>query len=259
MMANAVDQTIPQNSESPSLGAQRIRETRSGFNNILTVEHDISDDATTKGFHGTNVTGKVAGSITTPPSGYGRFGWKTISGVAELFYKDDAGNEIQLTSAGSINLGFPPTGSISMYGGASAPSGWLLCDGSAVSRTTYSALFAIISTTFGAGDGSTTFNVPKLDGRVPIGVGTGTDDNALTDTFTLAGTEGEYKNTLSEAEMPSHTHPVSMTSGTTGGTPTRAHGVTSAETNKVNTDSTGSGGSHNNIQPVIGLNFIIKT
>jgi hypothetical protein len=102
-MANAVDQTVPQNSESPTLGAQRIRETRSGFNNILTVEHDISDSATTKGFHGTNVTGKVDTSIVPPPSGYGRFGWKTISGVAELFYVDDAGNEKQITTAGKLN------------------------------------------------------------------------------------------------------------------------------------------------------------
>jgi hypothetical protein len=81
-----------------------MRETRSGFNNLLTVEHDITDDATTGGFHGTNVTGKVDTSISTPPSGYGRFGWKTISGKAELFYKDDAGNETQITSAGKINL-----------------------------------------------------------------------------------------------------------------------------------------------------------
>jgi hypothetical protein len=101
-MANAVDQTVPQNSESPTLGAQRIRETRSGFNNLLTVEHDISDSATTKGFHGTNITGKVDTSISTPPSGYGRFGWKTIGGVAELFYRDDAGNEKQITSAGKL-------------------------------------------------------------------------------------------------------------------------------------------------------------
>jgi hypothetical protein len=103
-MANEVDQTVPQNSESPTLGAQRIRETREGFNDILTVEHDISDSATTKGFHGTNVTGKVDTAISTPPSGYGRFGWKTITGVAELFYRDDAGNEKQITNAGKLNV-----------------------------------------------------------------------------------------------------------------------------------------------------------
>ena len=59
-----------------------------------------------------------------------------------------------------------------MYGGATAPSGWLLCDGTAVSRTTYAALFAVISTTFGTGDGSTTFNVPDMRGVFPKGAGT---------------------------------------------------------------------------------------
>jgi len=65
-------------------------------------------------------------------------------------------------------------GLISPYGGSSAPSGWLLCDGSAVSRTTYSSLYLVVGTTYGAGNGSTTFNVPNLQGRVVIGVGTGT-------------------------------------------------------------------------------------
>lgn len=67
-----------------------------------------------------------------------------------------------------------PTGMITPYSGTSAPSGWLLCDGSAVSRSTYATLFAVTSTTFGTGDGSTTFNLPNLQSRMPIGVGTGT-------------------------------------------------------------------------------------
>jgi hypothetical protein len=60
-------------------------------------------------------------------------------------------------------------GMVAAYAGSSAPSGWLLCDGTAVSRTTYSALFAAIGTSYGAGDGSTTFNLPDLRGRVPVG------------------------------------------------------------------------------------------
>lgn len=66
------------------------------------------------------------------------------------------------------------SGMIWPYAGTAAPTGFLLCDGSAVSRTTYSGLFAIISTSYGAGDGSTTFNVPDLRGRTIVGVGTGT-------------------------------------------------------------------------------------
>lgn len=67
-----------------------------------------------------------------------------------------------------------PTGSMQMYGGATAPSGWLLCDGSAVSRTTYADLFSVCSTTFGSGDGSTTFNLPDMRGVFPKGAGTTT-------------------------------------------------------------------------------------
>lgn len=74
-----------------------------------------------------------------------------------------------------------PTGAVSPYAAAAAPTGWLLCDGAAVSRTTFSALFGVISTTYGVGDGSTTFNVPDLRGRLAVGVNTGgpTEINAL--------------------------------------------------------------------------------
>lgn len=67
-----------------------------------------------------------------------------------------------------------PTGAILPYGGSSAPSNYLLCDGTAVSRSTYSTLFGVISTSFGVGDGSTTFNLPDFRNRVPMGAGTGT-------------------------------------------------------------------------------------
>ena len=67
-----------------------------------------------------------------------------------------------------------PAGSMLMYAGSSAPSGYLICDGSAVSRTTYASLFAILSTTWGTGDGSTTFNLPDMRGAAPAGVGTST-------------------------------------------------------------------------------------
>jgi microcystin-dependent protein len=79
---------------------------------------------------------------------------------------------------GSALTGVLPVGSVSMFAGSSAPTGWLLCNGAAVSRTTFSALFAIIGTTYGAGNGSTTFNVPDMRGRAAIGVGQG---SGLTD------------------------------------------------------------------------------
>ena len=80
-----------------------------------------------------------------------------------------------------------PTGTIQMWAGASAPVSWLLCDGSAVSRTTYSALFAITGTSYGSGDGSTTFNLPDLRGRIPAGYAA---SGGHSDVSTLGNNEG---------------------------------------------------------------------
>lgn len=70
----------------------------------------------------------------------------------------------QITSTGQV-----PVGTIAPFAGNTAPPGWLLCYGQAISRTTYAALFAVTGTTFGAGDGSTTFNLPDCRGRLPLG------------------------------------------------------------------------------------------
>lgn len=92
-----------------------------------------------------------------------------------------------------------PAGVVITYAGSTAPEGWLLCDGSAVSRDTYATLFDVIGTTYGVGDGSTTFNVPDLSGRVVIGV---------SGTHALASTGGEASHVLLETELPSHTHTI---------------------------------------------------
>jgi len=95
--------------------------------------------------------------------------------------------------AQSIYTQLVPTGSMIMYAGATAPTGWLLCNGAAVSRTTYVQLFTVIGTTFGIGDGSTTFNLPNFQSasattmRVPAGAGTG---NALGTVNTAALSNG---------------------------------------------------------------------
>lgn len=82
-----------------------------------------------------------------------------------------------------------PTGMVTPFAGASAPTDWLMCDGSAVSRTTYADLFALVSTMYGAGDGSTTFNVPDLRSRMPLGVGTGTWSFTFASTDVNTGTD----------------------------------------------------------------------
>ena len=116
----------------------------------------------------------IAGSpdSSTTVKGIGRVSVAPVSATIPIFVGD---NDPRVPTANPATL-FAPlvVGIVSPYAGSSAPSGWLLCDGSAVSRTTYSALFAITSTTYGAGDGSTTFNLPDLRNRVAVGAGTGT-------------------------------------------------------------------------------------
>lgn len=191
-----------------------------------------------------------------------------------------------------------PTGALIMYAASAAPTGYLLCDGSAVSRTTFSALFAVIGTTYGVGDGSTTFNVPDLRGRAPIGVGTGTGLTART----LAGTLGEETHLLTGAEsgVPVHNHTqnahthtqdahqhtantgtnagyveggggftfdVGGANVTTGGggygiqSKTALATATNQSTTATNIATTAANASsaHNNMQPSIVVNFIIKT
>jgi microcystin-dependent protein len=100
--------------------------------------------------------------------------------------------------SGANNL--VPTGSITMYVSSTAPTGWLLCDGTAYSRTTYSALFAVIGTTYGVGNGTTTFNIPTFTGRLPLGFQSGT--------YSMAGTGGSTTVTLQTTNLPAHNHTV---------------------------------------------------
>ena len=92
-----------------------------------------------------------------------------------------------------------PTGALTMFGATVAPSGWLLCDGSAVSRTSFSALFGVLATTYGVGDGSTTFNVPDLRGRVPVGLGTNGSVSSLNqnDGQTVANRRPHHRTSMS--------------------------------------------------------------
>lgn len=92
-------------------------------------------------------------------------------------------------------------GDVKMVAGTVPSNGWLLCNGSAISRTTYANLFAAIGTSYGAGDGTTTFNLPNLQGKIPVG-----RDTAQTEFDTVGETGGEKTHILSAAEMPSHTH-----------------------------------------------------
>lgn len=120
-----------------------------------------------------------------------------------------------LTSDGAGTASFnpvPPVGSMIMFAGGTAPSGYFICDGSAVSRTTYADLFAVIGVTYGVGNGSSTFNLPDMRGRNPVGAGTGSGLTART----LGTQAGSETHTLSVSEMPSHDHTGSTTSSAGG-------------------------------------------
>ena len=133
-----------------------------------------------------------------------------------------------------------PIGSIVPYTSSTIPDNWFVCEGQAISRTEYSELFEVLGTTYGAGDGSTTFNLPNLKGRVPVG-----KNNSDSDFNALGKTGGEKTHTLTADELP-----VSSLINVAG-TITVGSGN---GTIKSRTQS----GSHNNLQPYIVLNYIIK-
>lgn len=197
-----------------------------------------------------------------------------------------------------------PAGIVMPFAGSTAPQGYLFCDGSAVSRTDYADLFAAIGTTYGAGDGSSTFNLPDLSGRVVLGV---------SQSHALGTTGGEATHVLTEQELPAHSHTVpahSHGNNITATTPVLSHVVTQAVfkynspnyrgtgnnqvvwaysgvdiaaasrstdaavanhepaactatgsvtmSNSSVSSSFGNGGSHNNMQPYIVVNYIIS-
>jgi microcystin-dependent protein len=161
-----------------------------------------------------------------------------------------------------------PVGNVSAFAGVTAPVGYFLCDGSAYSRTLYSNLFNVIGTIYGVGDGLSTFNVPNLKGRFPVGL-----DASQTEFDVLAETGGAKTHTLTVSEMPSHTHTHNAMTGGQGqrglciadGTNTvTALDSSLGELNVGTTPSalminnTGGSQAHNNLQPYIVMNYIIK-
>src|SRR6185437_11373610 len=99
---------------------------------------------------------------------------------------------------GAAQGGVTPTGQITWFGSATVPIGWLVCDGAAIDRVVYSALFSIIGTNFGPGDGISTFNIPNLIGMFPLGAGV----------LPVGATGGNSSVTLAVTNLPAHTHSI---------------------------------------------------
>ncbi len=145
---------------------------------------------------------------------------------------------------GGLNL--LPIGTISAYGGSSAPTGWLLCDGTAVSRTTYSALFAIVGTTFGAGNGTTTFNLPDLRQRFPMG-------KAVSGTGATLGETGGTVDHLHTVDPPNTTSGVPST--TVAATNLTGTAASTTHTHDLNIAQFNSGTAN---PPYLAVTFIVK-
>ena len=163
-----------------------------------------------------------------------------------------------------------PTATIVPWSDSSIPSGFLECNGAAVSRSTYSALFAIIGTTYGAGDGATTFNVPDLQDNVAVGksgtkalASTG-GANTVTSTGNVGGSTANA--TLSTAQLASHSHPGGSPSGQSNpnaggsGSVVGSTGNTGSGTgHQPNMSATFTGDATSVVQPYLTIIYIIKT
>jgi len=153
-----------------------------------------------------------------------------------------------------------PVGAILAFAAGSTPDGFLLCDGSEVSRTTYAELYNEIGTFYGFGDNSTTFNLPDLRHRVPVG-----RDGGDVDFFPLGKTGGEKNHTLSTAELPVHSSPIPVEIRDPGtAIPGNGNffipkiGGSAGTARTHNTGNVGSGTAHNNVPPYLVLNYIIR-
>lgn len=232
---DAWDETSPNNATLLSDGDDHIRDVRKGVRIRLEYEHSTFAGSSAGGKHKFVTLQVLATKPTLDATQVAAIYCKTVAGIKELFYEDSNAAEIQLTTGGGINVVATPavpTGSVFMWGAAlaSPPTGYLACDGSAVSRSTYSALFAVVGSTWGSGDGSTTFNLPNFTNKFPYGAnegssagnasvgststGAGTlsgNDNSVVDTATTStASPGEMHSSGANTSVGAHSHTVGV-------------------------------------------------
>jgi len=187
---------------------------------------------------------------------------RTSTGYAALA-PDRDGLVLTLDSSSPTGIGWGvavPIGASLPFHGSIAPPGYLLEDGAEYSRIEHAGLFAVIGTTYGAGDGSTTFNVPNSSGVAKVGVDK--NNTVLSNVLAkvLGAIFGEDKHALTPDEGPPHTHPYGGNTGLRGGSGSTNNDYNAGTgTNNKTTASSGLGTPHNNVQPSMAVNWIIKT
>lgn len=271
---NTSYEATPPDSQAKSQGAQRIRELKQDIRERLEIDHIFGGmDDVDSGKHKQVTLKQLANAPATESDEVALYS-KDVSGSPELFYRPkSSGAEVQLTSAGKLALAgtILPVGCILDYIANTPPAGWLLCYGQAISRTTYADLFAVIGTTFGVGDGSTTFNLPDFRGRVGIGrddMG-GSAANRVTsggsgiNGVSLGASGGVEAVTLTAAQSGLPAHSVSVPSlflfggsNQIGGT---GYPATPNGTRTVNISAQNASQAHSNMPPAIVINKIIFT
>jgi microcystin-dependent protein len=217
------------------------------------------------------VNGNLAVTGTTALTGALTASTATFSGAISSVSPTFTGTPLAPTAAAGTNttqiattafvLANVPTGIINMWSTATAPTGYLLCDGTAVNRTTYAALFAVISTTFGVGDGSTTFNVPNYTNRMPYGTtvgATGGSADAVVVTHTHTATSTDSGHSHTEVYYSASGGSYGLQSGPNNFQATQQTGTSTANITTTVANA-GVSGINANLPPYLGINFIIKT
>lgn len=262
-VANALTQSISADGQTPLTGSIKFASGSAGAPGI-----SFGADPTTGIYYpGTKQLGFAAGGLGAVIYNTGNLGTGQNGALITWF------------NGAVVN----PVGVVSDFAGATAPVGWQLCYGQAISRTTYAELFTVIGTTYGAGDGSTTFNLPDLRGTIVAGLDNmgGSAAGRITGGTSLGIFGGEQAHTLVSGEMPSHTHTANVSDPghvhaqnsntlygdavasvqTVGGGANYSltvHNTQSATTGiSVTNVNTGGGAAHNNLQPTMVMNKII--